>query len=91
MATKEEIDNLKSSWAGDPIWDIETTDGFEEHEKELLVFRLECEEKWKKDAEEEFATFQKLTGTTKNKKLAMYLYAMANKIKKLEELNGQIL
>jgi hypothetical protein len=45
MKTKEEIDSLKQNWLGDPCWDIETTEGFEEYYYELKCFRLEEEEK----------------------------------------------
>lgn len=43
MKTKEEIDELKSQWLADGIWDIEDTEGFEEHRKELLAFRIKHE------------------------------------------------
>ncbi len=46
MATKEEIEKLKSDWVKDPCWDIEKTEGFEDHEAELLAFRIEREKKW---------------------------------------------
>lgn len=41
--TVEEIDALKLSWLKDPCWDIEQTEGFEEHEEELLDFRQKIE------------------------------------------------
>jgi hypothetical protein len=45
MATKtvEEIDALKLNWIKDPCWDIEETEGFEEHKDELLTFRQKIE------------------------------------------------
>ncbi len=46
MANKEEIEKLKSDWVSDPCWDIEKTEGFEEHEAELLVFSTETKKKW---------------------------------------------
>lgn len=47
--TNEEIQKLKDNWLIDPSWDIEKTDGFEDHFQELLTFRKETESRW--DAE----------------------------------------
>jgi hypothetical protein len=52
MKSKEEIEKLKIDWHKDPCWDIETTEGFEEHQQELLEYRKACESKWKVIAEE---------------------------------------
>jgi len=41
MATQDEIEKLKKNWREDPCWDIELTEGFEEHLVELLAFRKE--------------------------------------------------
>lgn len=40
----EEIQELKSQWLGDGIWDIEKTEGFESYRAELLAFRIAHEE-----------------------------------------------
>lgn len=45
--TRDEIEKLKKSWLHDPCWDIEDTEGFEEHRDELLAFRKEQDEKWR--------------------------------------------
>lgn len=50
--TVEEIDALKENWAKDPIWDLEYTEGFEEHVAELRAFRKEQEEIWEVEREE---------------------------------------
>lgn len=39
----EEVDALKLSWLKDPCWDIEETEGFEDHKEELLAFRKKIE------------------------------------------------
>ena len=49
IKTTVEIQALKDSWLKDPIWDIEETEGFEEHKAELLEFHKEMEAKWQKD------------------------------------------
>jgi hypothetical protein len=87
--TSEEIDALKSQWRADPCWDIWTTEGFEDHEQELREYQAKCELEWKNNTNIEFIEFQKLSGTTRNKKLAKFLYAMGMKIKKLEEDNDK--
>jgi hypothetical protein len=46
VKTSQEIEDLKQSWLQDPCWDIETTEGFEEHKKELLAFREQTEKLW---------------------------------------------
>jgi hypothetical protein len=54
MATKtrEEIDALKESWMRDPCWDIEQSEGFEDHQEELLSFRMQKVAQWQSQAEE---------------------------------------
>ena len=61
MKTILEIDKLKRDWESDPSWDIETTDGFEEHREELKQFRIEAQNKWKnKEMCRKLALAQKL-------------------------------
>lgn len=48
MATRDEIEKLKKSWMSDPSWDIEDTEGFEEHHDELLLFRQERDAEYEK-------------------------------------------
>jgi 3-phenylpropionate/cinnamic acid dioxygenase small subunit len=43
---------LKENWKSDPCWDIENTEGFEKHKKELRAFRLETEATWRKKEED---------------------------------------
>jgi hypothetical protein len=43
--TRKEIDKLKAAWLRDPVWNIENSDGFEEHAEELLEFRHRSEER----------------------------------------------
>jgi len=47
-----EVKTLKENWKGDPCWDIENTEGFEDHKQELLDYRLGMEASWKKKNEE---------------------------------------
>ena len=47
MKTQAELKALKDNWLHDPCWDIEDTEGFEEHKDELKEFRLDKEREWK--------------------------------------------
>ncbi len=47
MKNRDELEALKANWLKDPCWDIESTEGFEDHQEELLAFRKETEAKWK--------------------------------------------
>lgn len=49
MKPKEEIANLKASWTKDPSWNIEDTEGFEDHRKELKAYSDEQKELWRQD------------------------------------------
>ena len=49
MPTRKEIERLKTQWCGDPCWDIEHTEGFEEHEDELREHREQRQIEWKKE------------------------------------------
>jgi len=53
--TRAEVDELILSWREDPAWEIEETEGFEEHKDELLAVRLKCEAEWKAKAQREHA------------------------------------
>ena len=39
--TREDVEKLKADWLKDPIWDLYTTEGFEEFEDELKQFEKE--------------------------------------------------
>lgn len=43
MKTRRQIDELIASWRDDRGWDIEDSEGFEEHREELLAVRLKIE------------------------------------------------
>ena len=51
MATRDEIEKLKESWLEDPCWDIEDTQGFEEHREELLAYHDQMRVQWKAASE----------------------------------------
>lgn len=51
MATRDEIEKLKESWLKDPHWEIEDTEGFEEHREELLAYHDQMRVQWKAASE----------------------------------------
>ncbi len=46
MKTPQEIEALGKNWEGDPCWDIEDSEGFEDHKQELKKYRLQKERDW---------------------------------------------
>lgn len=47
MKTRAEIDELIARWLEDPDWELEESDGFEDHKDELLAVRHKHEAEWK--------------------------------------------
>jgi len=60
MEQRRKLEALKDSWSKDPCWDIEETEGFEEHKEELLAFRKETEAKWEAARQQAQAKDKKL-------------------------------
>ena len=59
VATRNEVDDLKTQWLENPHWSIEGTGGiFTDHHAELLAFSNEKKEQWK--VEDEAADKEKL-------------------------------
>lgn len=56
MKTPAEIEVLKKSWTSDPIWDLEDSEGFEEHKKELKEYSDRWKAIWLLQAEMKKAT-----------------------------------
>jgi hypothetical protein len=81
MATNDEIERLKHNWLGDPCWDIEETEGFEEHKEELIAFRKQHEAEVEKRLHEQLEKRVKLmkdeTGIIEAN-VAMYLHTFAD-------------
>lgn len=48
-ATRNEVEDLKASWKGDPCWDLYDTEGFEEYKDELKAFQDKWETHWKNE------------------------------------------
>jgi len=85
MKTSEELTELKNAWRNDPIWDIEDTEGFEEHYDELLAYRKSVQQKWKDQQHRELILKAEKLGVPGNVTLAKYIDSMEFRIKSLEE------
>jgi len=84
VTTDEEIIKLKNNWMNDPCWDIEETEGFEDHRDELYRFRLKKENEWENKRNEELHRKAAKYGCDENLKLAGYIQFLENRINKLE-------
>jgi hypothetical protein len=87
MRTKEEVKALKLNWLDDPCYELEFTEGFEEHHEELLAFRLEIEARWKRDREAKLLKKAEKIGVPGNVTLAAYVEYLEAKI---ETLSGHL-
>jgi hypothetical protein len=85
IATPDVIEALKQNWLQDPSWDIESTPGFEAHEKELLNFRLDMEQLWKKATELRLYKKSVVIGCQGNLELASYVEKLEERIEALEQ------
>nr|WP_320022073.1 hypothetical protein [uncultured Draconibacterium sp.] len=85
MKTQEEIDRLKQDWQHDPCWDIEETEGFEEHKDELLRYRKKCEKEWGTRANERLQERATKMGIPNNLELAKYIEGLEYQIEQMEK------
>lgn len=79
IKSEKEVESLKQNWLEDPCWDIEDTEGFEKHKKELLEFRLKQERIW----EEKRKQHEELELEEAEKKGLKGLYTMLKEHEKL--------
>ncbi len=85
MKTQAELKALKDNWLSDPCWDIEDSEGFEEHKKELLKFRKEKEQEWAARRYNRRLLKSEALGLRGNIKLADCVEQLENRIKSLED------
>lgn len=70
IRTRAEIRKLQENWSADPCWDIETTEGFEEHRAELRAYREQMEAEWGGRREADLQALEARIGVP-NRKLAL--------------------
>lgn len=83
MKTKEEVEKLKADWRYDPIWEIEDTEGFEEHREELIAYRKEMEALWDKQHKEKLEKLANKMGIPGNYVLTAYIDSLEYRIESL--------
>jgi hypothetical protein len=76
-----EVRALKENWRGDPIWDIEDTEGFEDHKAELKDYRLAMEASWTKQNEERLQ--KRATELECSTKLVEYIEILENRFEEV--------
>jgi hypothetical protein len=82
----EQIEKLKESWKKDPCWDIEATEGFEDHVEELLSFRRQTEAEQQTKAECKAQTRQKNFANS----TGIDDYDLAQTLKTFEEIGNEL-
>ena len=85
MKTQEKINELKRQWEQDPCWDIEDTEGFEVHARELLAYREQKESEWEKQRQKELEYVADSLGVPGNVKLACAFIELQKRIEALEK------
>lgn len=81
---KTAIEELKENWLKDPIWDIYTTEGFENNEKELKEFQEEWEQRWEISRITNLNKKAEEIGCVGNIKLIKYIEMLEYRIEQLE-------
>ena len=82
--SKEKIQGLKDAWVNDPCWDIEDSEGFEDHREELIVFRKEQEKIWDMESNQRLQAKAEKLGVPGNVVLAEYISVLEERILVLE-------
>lgn len=83
-----EVRTLKDQWRADPIWNLEDTEGFEEHYHELFDYRVYWEEIWRKDQRENLRN--RASTLECSRATAEYIIFLEERIRKLETTVVQI-
>jgi len=84
MKTQTELQKLKSNWLNDPCWDIETTEGFEEHWDELFKFRKHHEARCQQYSLKETYDYAAEIGIPENLILARHIKLLEERIDQLQ-------
>lgn len=83
--TDEEIDELKRQWEGDPIWELETTPGFEAHYEELLAYSSIKQASWRHKMSVEQAHWRKQAEQMSHFDLMVQIVKLNERIEELEK------
>ena len=83
MKTQEQVTMLIHNWLSDPCWNIEDTEGFEEHYEDLKAYRLGMEATWSRIRYNEID--QKATELRCSFELAEHLFALEQRVSQLKD------
>lgn len=84
MATEEQLNKLISQWKADPCWDLEDSEGFEEHYEYLRNTRLNIEYQWNAERLAQLDDKARAIGVPGNRTLAEYVNSLEQRIVALE-------
>lgn len=85
MKTRQEVNDLKASWLGDPCWDIYNTEGFEEYEDELRQYQTEQKAEWRQKYQDEIQQLADDLGVHDNLNLALGFRHLSDRINELQD------
>ncbi|MFC0808973.1 hypothetical protein ACFHWW_26630 [Ensifer sp. P24N7] len=85
MASAKELQRLKDSWLRDPTWDIEDTEGFEDHAEELRAFAEAHRIEQEKEYQNRILAKAIALGCPGNIDLAVYVERLEERIAHLEQ------
>ena len=84
--TEQSIADLKRGWLLDPHWDIEDTEGFEDHRDELKAFHKAKAYQWGVTWQDTLQSKAAFLGVPGNTQLATYVLTLEYRIEKLEDV-----
>ena len=97
MKTDAESEALKENWNNDPCWDLEETEGFEEHSADLLLHKVKMRSFWSaekiKREQERNAQIKEVAlslGIPDNTALASRVMWLDDKVEELENKNNEL-
>lgn len=82
--TTEEIEHLKECWESDPCWDIEDTEGFEDHREELEAYSELKKVEWHEKSTQTLKDMAIKLGCPDSLQLAAYMISLECQIRNLE-------
>lgn len=89
MKTRAEVEALKVSWASDPTWGLEDTEGFEEYHDELEAYSDWANHIWENRRLEEIRAKADQLHIWGNLALAEYIIGLETRLLEVERrLNG---
>lgn len=82
--TTEMLAKLMREWERDPIWDIETTEGYEQYRDELLDYRRAKEQQWETEYQARQVAHATEMGLTVDSPLFTYICKLERQVEGLQ-------